>query len=149
MSPVFRLHHFCALGRGLAPPALTCRFEKRRQVVPCARRTSSDLQTEAGSLINTIRMSVSLRADICTQIEQARGVSRGSVLRDAIDAFIARTTANSDGADISHLNLSRIALLCEFSQASADVLLREIAPDKRGQVIQTVTERMEQYHGQK
>jgi hypothetical protein len=103
-------------------------------------------------LTNIVRTTVGITASIYNQIDalaRVRGVTRATVIRAAIEAFIARNNAATDGFETANLNLPRIALLCEFSQASADVLLRELAPDKRAQVLQTVTERMEHYHGQK
>jgi hypothetical protein len=43
----------------------------------------------------------------------------------------------------------RLALITEFSQAGVDVLLRQLPANKRDEVIRTVEQRMEQFHGQK
>ncbi|MEH6758894.1 MAG: CopG family transcriptional regulator [Parasphingorhabdus sp.] len=100
-------------------------------------------------MTDTIRTTVRLPSSIQQQIEalaRARGISGVDVVRSAIEEYLQRVETDRESGGI---NLQRLALITEFSQAGVDVLLRQLPANKRDEVIRTVEQRMEQFHGQK
>ena len=75
-------------------------------------------------------------------ISRDRGITRNAVIRDAVAQYLTRPVGVS-------LDLGRIAMLNEFIQAAVDILIRQQAPDKREEIILTVEQRMERFHGQR
>ena len=67
------------------------------------------------------------------------GLSRMTLIRRAVDEFIARET----GAEAK---FNRMAMLAEFSQLALDTLIREQVPDKHRELVLTVKQRMESHH---
>ena len=68
-----------------------------------------------------------------------KGTTRSSVIRDAVHDYLDRQPS-------SEANLKRIAMMTEFAQVALDILIRELAPDRREDILATVQERMERYH---
>lgn len=100
-------------------------------------------------MTDTIRTTVRLPSSIQQQIEtlaRARGISGVDVVRSAVEEYLRRVKTDRESAGI---NLQRLALITEFAQAGVDVLLRQLPDHKRDEVIRTVEQRMEQFHGQK
>jgi|TARA_R110002049_G_scaffold308445_1_gene512496 predicted DNA-binding protein len=100
-------------------------------------------------LTDTVRTTVRLPSAIQQQIESlahARGISGVDIVRGAVEEYLRRVETDRENASI---NLQRIALITEFAQAGVDVLLRQLPDNKRDEVIRTVEQRMEQFHGQK
>ena len=100
-----------------------------------------------------VRTTVRLPSGTQQQIDslaRVRGITAAAMIRHAVGDYLHRAEAlaaavpTASGAD-----LTRIALTTEFTQASVDVLLRELAPGKREEVLLTVEQRMGQFHGQK
>jgi hypothetical protein len=117
--------------------------------------TNSVVQTEVGIVTNLVRKTVGFPAGIHQQIDnlaRSRGVSRAAIIRSALEEFIRRAGQAdgplSDTADIAS-SISRMALTTEFSQATLDILLRDRSPSDRDEVLLTVQQRMEKFHGKK
>ena len=101
------------------------------------------------------RKSVGLPTSTYQQIEslaRTSGLSGSAIIRRAVADFIQRSdpsgkSQNGNG-DIA-ASISRIALTTEFTQATVDILLRDRAPGDRDEVLLTVQQRMEKFHGGK
>ncbi len=92
-----------------------------------------------------VRTTLAMPASVYDQVDaisRDRGVTRNAVIRDAVAQYLTRPAGVS-------LDLGRIAMLNEFIQAAVDILIRQQAPDKREEIILTVEQRMERFHGQK
>ena len=90
------------------------------------------------------RMTLAMPADVYDQIDaiaRDRGITRTAVIRDAVSAYLLRSVGPS-------ADQRRMATLAEFTQAAVDILIRQQAPDKREEIILTVDQRMERFHGQ-
>ena len=110
-----------------------------------ASSTSTVVQTEAGMKNSIVRMTLAMPAVVYDQIDaisRDRGITRTRLIRDAVDAYLLRSASPS-------ADPGRMATLAEFTQAAVDILIRQQAPDKREEIILTVEQRMERFHGQK
>ena len=111
----------------------------------CAGSTSTVVQTEAGMKNIVIRRSLSLPSAVYGEIvalSRERGITPNAVIRDAVAQYLTRSVSPS-------ADPGRMATLAEFTQAAVDILIRQQAPDKREEIILTVEQRMERFHGQK
>lgn len=107
--------------------------------------TSSDVQTEAGMSRSIVRTTVGIPISAHAKIDElsrSRGVPRATVIRDAIADYLSRPNEVT-------ANLARIAMTSEFTQAAVDILIRQQAPEKRDEILLTVEQRMERFHGPK
>jgi predicted DNA-binding protein len=103
----------------------------------------------------TVRTTVRLPSTLQQQIEslaRALGLTCTALIRRALEDYILRSdelpvpqNANADFAS----SISRIALTTEFTQATVDILLRDRAASDRDEVLLTVKQRMEKFHGKK
>lgn len=90
------------------------------------------------------RITLAMPAVVYEQIDaiaRDRGITRTAVIRDAVSAYLLRSVGPSS-------DQHRMATLAEFTQAAVDILIRQQAPDKREEIILTVDQRMERFHGQ-
>ena len=89
-----------------------------------------------------VRTTVRLSSNIQKQIDslaRVRGITAAAMIRHAVGDYLRRAEALPAAAPVtSGADLTRIALTTEFTQASVDVLLRELAPGKREEVLLTV-----------
>ena len=91
------------------------------------------------------RITLAMPADVYERIDaiaRDRGITRTAVIRDAMTQYLLRSVGPS-------ADQRRMATLAEFTQAAVDILIRQQAPDKREEIILTVDQRMERFHGQK
>jgi hypothetical protein len=99
-----------------------------------------------------VRTTVGIPTSTYRQIEtlaRASGLSGGAIIRRAVDDFIQRNDPEAvpeARGDIA-VSISRIALTTEFTQATVDILLRDRSPSDRDEVLLTVQQRMEKFHG--
>jgi metal-responsive CopG/Arc/MetJ family transcriptional regulator len=88
---------------------------------------------------NFLRTSVAFSEPRARQIDQLcveRGTTRAAFIRDAVIKVLDDKTDSA-----------RVALTTEFSQVALDVLIDQHAPDRRADILATVQQRLEKYHG--
>ena len=91
------------------------------------------------------RFTLAMPADVYEKIgvlSRDRGITRTAIIRDALTEYLLRSVGPSS-------DQRRMATLAEFTQAALDILIRQQAPEKREEIILTVDQRMERFHGQK
>jgi hypothetical protein len=103
-----------------------------------------------------VRLTVGLPALTHSQVNdlsRARRVSCSDIVRTAVTDYLERTSANDADQSSAPANFQqnpyRMTLLGEAAQVGIDVLLRELAPEKREEVLHTVEKRLEQFHVKK
>ena len=104
-------------------------------------------------MTDTVRTTVRLPSIIQHRIDSlalASGLTVAAVIRRAVEDFLVRVEPvgpGHNGLPAATPCLTRIALTTEFTQAAVDVLLRESMPEKRDEILLSVDQRMEQFHG--
>jgi metal-responsive CopG/Arc/MetJ family transcriptional regulator len=72
---------------------------------------------------------------------RSKGMTRSSMIRDALNVYFEREAQPK-------VNFARIAMTSEFAQIGVDILIRQLPPSKRDDLIATLAERMELYHSE-
>jgi metal-responsive CopG/Arc/MetJ family transcriptional regulator len=102
----------------------------------------------------TVRTTVRLPSDLQQQVDSlaaAKGMTGQALIRRAVGDFIQRSdpdAASSKSGDLAS-SVYRQALVNEFSQATLDLMLRDRPASDRDEVLLTVQQRMEKFHGKK
>jgi predicted DNA-binding protein len=102
----------------------------------------------------TVRTTVRLPSRLQQQLDSlaaASGMTGQALIRRAVDDYVQRNdldaAPNAGGGMES--SVYRQALVNEFSQVALDVMLRDRPASDRDEVLQTVQQRMEKFHGKK